>query len=60
MRVQDAISFVDLERLAKRRLPRILFECIESGVEDEYGIACWMPCAIRAGPSTICAMAATR
>ena len=39
MRVQDAISFVDLERLAKRRLPRILFECIESGVEDEYGIA---------------------
>lgn len=39
MRVQDAISIVDLERLAKRRLPRILFECIGSGVEDEHGVA---------------------
>ena len=39
MRVQDAISIVDLERLAQRRLPRILFECIQSGVEDEYGVA---------------------
>jgi L-lactate dehydrogenase (cytochrome)/(S)-mandelate dehydrogenase len=39
MRAQDAISIVDLERMAKRRLPRILFECIQSGVEDEYGVA---------------------
>ncbi|MPZ57269.1 MAG: alpha-hydroxy-acid oxidizing protein [Rhizobiales bacterium] len=39
MRVQEAISVVDLERLAKRRLPRILFECIQSGVEDESGVA---------------------
>ena len=39
MRVQDAISIVDLEQLAQRRLPRILFECIQSGVEDEHGVA---------------------
>jgi len=38
MRVQEAISIVDLERLAQRRLPRILFECIQSGVEDEQGV----------------------
>jgi (S)-mandelate dehydrogenase len=38
MRVQDAISIVDLERMAKRRLPRILFDSIEAGVEDEHGI----------------------
>jgi L-lactate dehydrogenase (cytochrome)/(S)-mandelate dehydrogenase len=39
MRIENAISIVDIERLAKRRLPRILYECIESGVEDEYGLA---------------------
>ena len=38
MQVRDAISIVDIERLAQRRLPRILFECIESGVEDEEGV----------------------
>jgi isopentenyl diphosphate isomerase/L-lactate dehydrogenase-like FMN-dependent dehydrogenase len=38
MRVPDAISIRDLQDLAKRRLPRILFECIESGVEDEQGV----------------------
>jgi L-lactate dehydrogenase (cytochrome)/(S)-mandelate dehydrogenase len=38
MRAQEAISVVDLERLARRRLPRILFECIQSGVEDEQGV----------------------
>ena len=38
MRVKEAISIVDLERLAQRRLPRILFECIQSGVEDEQGV----------------------
>ena len=39
MRVQDAISIVDLERMARRRLPRILFNAIQSGVEDEFGVA---------------------
>ena len=38
MRPQEAISIVDLRELAKRRLPRILFECIDGGVEDEEGI----------------------
>jgi L-lactate dehydrogenase (cytochrome)/(S)-mandelate dehydrogenase len=38
VRVQDAISIVDLERMAKRRLPRILFNAIQSGVEDEHGV----------------------
>ncbi|TQI65359.1 L-lactate dehydrogenase (cytochrome)/(S)-mandelate dehydrogenase [Bosea sp. AK1] len=36
---QDAIlSIADLERLARRRLPRLLFDVIESGVEDEIGL----------------------
>jgi (S)-mandelate dehydrogenase len=34
-----AITIDDLRRLAKRRLPRIVFDFIEGGVEDEYGIA---------------------
>ena len=34
-----ALSVSDLRRLAKRRLPRFLFELIESGVEDERGVA---------------------
>jgi (S)-mandelate dehydrogenase len=38
MQVHNAISIIDLERLAQRRLPRVLFECIESGVEDEKGV----------------------
>jgi L-lactate dehydrogenase (cytochrome)/(S)-mandelate dehydrogenase len=38
MKVKDAISIVDLERMAQRRLPRLLYECIVSGVEDEEGV----------------------
>ena len=38
MRLQDALSIGDLERLAQKRLPRVLFECIGSGVEDEQGV----------------------
>ncbi len=33
-----ALSIGDLRQLARRRLPRILFELIESGVEDEHGL----------------------
>ena len=36
MRLNDALNIEDLRRMAKRRLPKILFELIESGVEDEY------------------------
>lgn len=32
------ISFQDLHQAAKKRLPRILFDAIESGVEDELGL----------------------
>ena len=34
----EALSVSDLRRLARRRLPRFLFELIESGVEDERGV----------------------
>ena len=38
MKVGNSLSISDLRRLAKRRLPRVLFEAIESGVEDELCI----------------------
>lgn len=38
MKLDRALSIEDLRRQAKRRLPKILFELIESGVEDEYGV----------------------
>jgi len=34
-----AINFEDLRRLAKRRLPRIAYDFIEGGLEDEHGLA---------------------
>jgi (S)-mandelate dehydrogenase len=39
MRLQDAINIEDLHQIAKRRLPRIIFDYIEGGVEDERGLA---------------------
>jgi L-lactate dehydrogenase (cytochrome)/(S)-mandelate dehydrogenase len=39
VRLGDALSIGDIERLAKRRLPRVLYEGIASGVEDERGLA---------------------
>jgi isopentenyl diphosphate isomerase/L-lactate dehydrogenase-like FMN-dependent dehydrogenase len=39
MRLERAQSIADLRRMAKRRLPKILFEFIESGVEDERALA---------------------
>ncbi|MBN9022833.1 MAG: alpha-hydroxy-acid oxidizing protein, partial [Rhizobiales bacterium] len=38
MRLDRALSIGDLRRMARRRLPKVLFELIESGVEDEYGV----------------------
>jgi len=38
VKLDRALSIGDLRRMARRRLPKILFELIESGVEDEYGI----------------------
>lgn len=38
MNVTDAINFEDLRRMAKRHLPRIAFDYIEGGVDDEEGL----------------------
>ena len=38
MRVSEALSIADLRRMARRRLPKVVFETIESGVEDERGV----------------------
>lgn len=35
MKIEDAVNLEDLRRLARRRLPRIAFDFIEGGVEDE-------------------------
>src|SRR5580704_4349361 len=39
MNINDALSIGDIETLAKRRLPRVVYEGIASGVEDERGVA---------------------
>src|SRR5215469_17612684 len=39
MNFEQAINIEDLHRIAKRKLPRIIFDCIEGGVEDERGLA---------------------
>jgi L-lactate dehydrogenase (cytochrome)/(S)-mandelate dehydrogenase len=38
MNVNRAINIDDLRKMAKRRLPKIAFDFIEGGVEDELGI----------------------
>src|SRR5687768_9763146 len=38
MRAENAINIEDLRRLAKRRLPKIIFDFIEGGAEDELGL----------------------
>ena len=38
MRVDQAVNIEDLHRLAKRRLPKIAFDYIEGGIEDERGL----------------------
>src|ERR1700735_3258286 len=38
MSIDSAINIDDLKRLAKRRLPKIMFDFIEGGVEDEVGL----------------------
>lgn len=36
MKIENAINIDDLRRLARRRLPRMVFDFIEGGVEDEH------------------------
>jgi len=38
VRLGNALSIGDIERLARRRLPRVVYEGIASGVEDERGL----------------------
>ena len=37
-RIDSAINIDDLKHMAKRRLPKIMFDFIEGGVEDEVGL----------------------
>src|SRR5256714_12889480 len=39
MNLDSAINIEDLHRMAKRKLPRIIVDYIEGGVEDERGLA---------------------
>src|SRR6516164_3208513 len=38
MRIDQAVNIEDLHRIAKRRLPKIAFDFIEGGREDERGL----------------------
>jgi len=38
MRVDQAVNIEDLHQMAKRRLPKIAFDYIEGGIEDERGL----------------------
>ena len=38
MKLGDAVNIEDLHRMAKRRLPKIAFDYIEGGIEDERGL----------------------
>ncbi len=38
MKLDQAINIEDLHRIAKRKLPKIIFDYIEGGVEDERGL----------------------
>jgi (S)-mandelate dehydrogenase len=39
MKIDDAVNIEDLRRMARRRLPRIAFDYIEGGVDDEHCLA---------------------
>ena len=39
MRYEDAVNIEDLHKIARRKLPRVIFDYIEGGVEDERGLA---------------------
>ena len=39
MSIDRALNLADLQRLAKRKLPRIIFDFVEGGVEDERCLA---------------------
>src|SRR5919205_1436661 len=38
MNINDVVNIEDLHQLAKRKLPKVMFDYIEGGVEDERGL----------------------
>jgi isopentenyl diphosphate isomerase/L-lactate dehydrogenase-like FMN-dependent dehydrogenase len=38
MKVEDAINLDDLRKIAKKRLPKVIYDFIEGGVDDEEGL----------------------
>src|ERR1700758_1418971 len=38
MKLDQAVNIEDLHRMAKRKLPKIIFDFIEGGLEDERGL----------------------
>jgi isopentenyl diphosphate isomerase/L-lactate dehydrogenase-like FMN-dependent dehydrogenase len=38
MKVEEAINLDDLRRIAKKRLPKVIYDFIEGGVDDEEGL----------------------
>jgi (S)-mandelate dehydrogenase len=38
MKLEQAVNIEDLHRMAKRKLPKIIFDFIEGGLEDERGL----------------------
>src|SRR5258708_37633814 len=38
MRIDQAVTIEDLHQMAKRRLPKVAFDFIEGGLEDERGL----------------------
>jgi hypothetical protein len=43
MNLDQAVNIEDLHRMAKRRLPKIAFDFIEGGLEDERGLSSATP-----------------
>ena len=39
MNLNDVVNIEDLHQLARRKLPKVMFDYIEGGVEDERGLA---------------------
>jgi len=39
MKLDDIVNIEDLHQVAKKRLPKVMFDYIEGGVEDERGLA---------------------
>ena len=39
MKLKKAVNIEDLHRMARRRLPKVAFDFLEGGVEDELGLS---------------------